>query len=82
VLVYDITNKMSFENIERWLKEVRENADKDIVIMVIGNKTDLKHLRAVRSEMGSEFADFNKVAFMEASALDGSNVEKAFTQII
>lgn len=50
MLVYDITNKMSFENIERWLKEVRENADKDIVIMVIGNKTDLKHLRAVRPD--------------------------------
>ncbi len=79
MLVYDITNKMSFEAIERWLKEVRENADKDIVIMVIGNKSDLKHLRAIRPETGEEFAEANKVAFMEASALDGSNVEKAFT---
>lgn len=50
VLVYDITSKQSFENVERWIKEVKENADKDIVIMIIGNKSDLKHLRAIRVE--------------------------------
>ncbi|CAD8083743.1 unnamed protein product [Paramecium sonneborni] len=82
VLVYDITNKQSFEAVERWLQEVRENADKDIVIMIIGNKSDLKHLRAIRMESGQDLAQMYKVAFIEASAQDGSNVDQAFTQII
>ncbi|CAK80125.1 unnamed protein product (macronuclear) [Paramecium tetraurelia] len=82
VLVYDITNKQSFESVERWIQEVRENADKDIVIMIIGNKSDLKHLRAIRTESGQDLAQMYKVAFMEASAQDGTNVDQAFTQII
>ncbi|CAD8063141.1 unnamed protein product [Paramecium primaurelia] len=82
VLVYDITNKQSFDAVERWIQEVRENADKDIVIMIIGNKSDLKHLRAIRQESGQDLAQMYKVAFMEASAQDGSNVDQAFTQII
>ncbi|CAD8073297.1 unnamed protein product [Paramecium sonneborni] len=82
VLVYDITNKQSFEAIERWLQEVKENADREIVIMIIGNKSDLKDLRAIRTESGQELAKIYKVGFMEASAQDGSNVDQAFTQII
>ena len=42
---------------DRWLSELRENADKDILVMLVGNKTDLKHLRAVRTEDGSEYAE-------------------------
>ncbi|CAK61540.1 unnamed protein product (macronuclear) [Paramecium tetraurelia] len=82
VLVYDITNKQSFEAVEQWIQEVRENADKDIVIMIIGNKSDLKHLRAIRTESGQDLAQMYKVAFMEASAQDGTNVDQAFIQII
>ncbi|KAM3145120.1 Ras- protein RABA1d [Paramecium bursaria] len=82
LLVYDITRSSTFESLEKWLKEMKENADKDIVVMIVGNKQDLKHLRAVRTEDGEIFAKQNNLAFIEASALDGSNVEQAFTQII
>lgn len=51
-MVYDISKQQTFENVERWLAELRENADKDIIVMLVGNKTDLKHLRAVRTEDG------------------------------
>lgn len=67
---------------EKWLAELRENADKDIIVILIGNKTDLKHLRAVRSEDATEYAAKCSIAFVETSALDGSNVEAAFFKII
>lgn len=78
-MVYDITRANTYESIDRWLSEVKENADKDIVIMIVGNKSDLKHLRAVRNETGQEYAKSKNLAFLEASALDGNNVEAAFT---
>ena len=50
LLVYDISKHLSFENVERWLKELRDHADNNIVIMLVGNKSDLRHLRAVSAE--------------------------------
>lgn len=56
LLVYDITKPQTFVNVERWLKELREHADDDIVIMLVGNKSDLKHVRAVSTEEAISFA--------------------------
>uniref|UniRef100_A0A3P8XA55 Ras-related protein Rab-25 n=1 Tax=Esox lucius TaxID=8010 RepID=A0A3P8XA55_ESOLU len=47
LLVYDIAKHLTYENVERWLKELRDHADSNIVIMLVGNKSDLRHLRAV-----------------------------------
>uniref|UniRef100_A0A8C7CK90 Ras-related protein Rab-25 n=1 Tax=Oncorhynchus kisutch TaxID=8019 RepID=A0A8C7CK90_ONCKI len=47
LLVYDIAKHLTYENVERWLKELRDHADNNIVIMLVGNKSDLRHLRAV-----------------------------------
>ncbi|PQM42267.1 ras-related protein RABA2a [Prunus yedoensis var. nudiflora] len=51
LLVYDVTKPTTFENVSRWLKELRDHADSNIVIMMIGNKTDLKHLRRLPQKM-------------------------------
>ena len=56
MLVYDIANRRTFENIERWLKELRDCADPNIVIMLVGNKCELQHLRAVPRDEAIEFA--------------------------
>lgn len=48
--MYDITKQTTFENVERWLKELRDHADANIVIMLVGNKSDLRHLRSVQTE--------------------------------
>ena len=56
LLVYDITKKQTFDNTERWLTELREHADEDIVILLVGNKSDLRHIRAVSTEEGAAFA--------------------------
>lgn len=82
LLVYDIAKHVTYENVERWLTELRDHADQNIVIMLVGNKSDLRHLRAVPVEEAKAFAEKNNLSFTEASALDSTNVETAFQQIL
>mmetsp|Transcript_6949 Transcript_6949/g.14046 ORF Transcript_6949/g.14046 Transcript_6949/m.14046 type:complete len:218 (-) Transcript_6949:275-928(-) len=82
LLVYDITKPMTYENVERWLKELRDHADANIVIMLVGNKSDLRHLRTVKTEDASAFCEKEALSFIETSALEGANVESAFQQIL
>ena len=56
LIVYDIAKRLTYENIEQWLKEIRDNADNNIVIMVVGNKCDLRHLRAVPTEEAKAYS--------------------------
>ena len=82
LLVYDITKRESFENCERWLRELRAHADPSIVAMLVGNKCDLRHLKAVDVEDAKDFAEDNNLAFIETSALDATNVDLAFETIL
>ncbi|RZR91473.1 hypothetical protein BHM03_00019588 [Ensete ventricosum] len=82
LIVYDITRHVTFENIERWLKELRDHTDSNIVIMLVGNKADLRHLRAVNTEDAKDFSEKEKAFFMETSALESMNVENAFTEVL
>ena len=82
LLVYDISKHQTYENVQRWLKELRDHADSNIVIMLVGNKSDLRHLRAVPTEEAKQFASENNLSFIETSALDASNVELAFQNIL
>ncbi|XP_007482752.1 ras-related protein Rab-37 isoform X1 [Monodelphis domestica] len=81
LLLYDITNKSSFDNIRAWLTEIHEYAQKDVVIMLLGNKADVNRERVVRSEDGQTLAREYGVPFMETSAKTGMNVELAFLAI-
>lgn len=102
LLVYDISKHQTYDNVNRWLKELRDHADSNIVIMLVGNKSDLRHLRAVPTEEAKQFASKcrdsgnerggapvltiwtgeNNLSFIETSALDASNVELAFQNIL
>jgi len=82
LLVYDIAKHLTYENVERWLKELRDHADSNIVIMLVGNKCDLRHLRAVPTEEAKAYAEKNALSFIETSALDSTNVEAAFQNIL
>eukprot|EP00076_Gallus_gallus_P032093 XP_024997631.1 ras-related protein Rab-37 isoform X4 [Gallus gallus] len=81
LLLYDITSKMSFDNIRAWLTEIHEYAQKDVVIMLLGNKADVSSERMVRTEDGASLAREYGVPFMETSAKTGMNVELAFLAI-
>ncbi|XP_065010374.1 ras-related protein Rab11C-like isoform X1 [Musa acuminata AAA Group] len=82
LLVYDITKQKTFDNVQRWLRELRDHADSNIVIMMAGNKSDLSHLRAVSEDDGQVFAEKEGLSFLETSALESLNVEKAFQTIL
>ncbi|GJJ77044.1 Ras-related protein Rab-11A [Entomortierella parvispora] len=82
LLVYDIAKHQTYENVGRWLKELRDHADTNIVIMLVGNKSDLRHLRAVPTDEAKQFAAENGLSFIETSALDSSNVELSFQRIL
>ncbi|KAK6127339.1 hypothetical protein DH2020_038910 [Rehmannia glutinosa] len=82
MLVYDISKRQSFDHMARWLEELRGHADKNIIIMLIGNKCDLGTLRAVPTEDAQEFAERENLYFMETSALEATNVESAFMTIL
>lgn len=82
LLVYDIAKHLTYENAERWLKELQDHADSNIVIMLVGNKSDLRHLRAVPTDEAKAFAEKHGLSFLETSALDSSNVELAFHNIL
>ena len=82
IIVYDITKQSSFNSIEKWLRELRDHAEGDIAIGLIGNKCDLKHIRTIKSIDAVKFADRNKMIFMETSALDGTNVNLIFERMV
>lgn len=82
LLVYDITKRQTFDNVQRWLRELRDHADSNIVIMMAGNKADLNHLRSVTPEDAEALAEKEGLSFLETSALEAVNVENAFQTIL
>lgn len=82
MLVYDVTKRQSFDHVARWVEELRAHADTSIVIMLIGNKADLPHSRAVPTEDALDFAQAQNLFFFETSALTGDNVEPAFFKLL
>ncbi|CAL0326505.1 unnamed protein product [Lupinus luteus] len=82
LLVYDVTRHATFENVDRWLKELRNHTDANIVVMLVGNKSDLRHLVAVSTEDGKSYAEKESLYFMETSALESTNVENAFADVL
>jgi len=82
MLVYDIVSKESFDSLERWLQELRQHADPNITIMVIGNKADLRHVREIPTERAEAFAREHGLAFVETSAKDNENVALAFEKLV
>uniref|UniRef100_A0A5K4F920 Ras-related protein Rab-25 n=1 Tax=Schistosoma mansoni TaxID=6183 RepID=A0A5K4F920_SCHMA len=82
LLVYDITKRETFNNLEHWLLELRGHAEPDIVIMLVGNKCDLRHLRTILTEDAKLWAERHGLFFMETSALESTGVENAFYSIL
>lgn len=73
LLVYDISKHQTYENVTRWLKELRDHADANIVIMLVGNKSDLRHLRAVPTDEAKGFAS-SSFAVQETNGVILTNV--------
>ena len=78
LVVYDITQKKTFENIEKWINDLKAAGDPKITIILIGNKNDLDDKRQVSKDQGEEKARSFGCAFLETSAYSGDNIDKAF----
>jgi Ras-related protein Rab-1A len=79
IVVYDVTDKESFKNIDTWMNEVEKHASDNVSRILVGNKNDLEESRQVSTDEGKELADQYNIRFMETSAKESANVEEAFT---
>ena len=82
ILVYDITNYTSFNNIPKWLKAIQEHANEDVEKMLIGNRSDKEDERVIPKERGEVIAKENNILFFETSAKTGVNIDYAFTKFV
>ena len=78
MVVYDITNRESFEHVQNWIEDVKNQSPKTVLIILLGNKVDLDDDRKVSYDEGNEFATKNGLLFMETSAKSGVGVEEIF----
>lgn len=81
IVVYDITNRASFMNTEQWIDDIRTERGNDVVIMLVGNKTDSQDMRKVSIEEGETQAQKYGVMFIETSAKAGFNVQALFRKL-
>ena len=83
LLVYDITERASFEEIKNYfIEKIKEKCKKDIQVILLGNKTDLEHKRKIPSEEGANLGLVNNYIFLETSCLKNTNVSDAFETLI
>jgi len=79
IVVYDVTDKDSYKNIDTWMNEIEKHASDNVSRILCGNKSDLEDSRQVSTDEGKELADTYNIRFIESSAKDNANVEEAFT---
>jgi len=82
LIVYDISRKATFENVGRWLDELRVHSDASVVVMLVGNKCDLENIREVTKEEATAFAQKENLSFIETSAMNATNVVDAFQTVV
>ena len=82
LIVYDITNKESFKNVDKWINDLKESGDDDVSILIVGNKCDLEASREVTTDEVKKKAELYKMDYCETSALKGENIDNAFRTLI
>ncbi|KAH6768852.1 RAB GTPase-like protein A5A [Perilla frutescens var. frutescens] len=82
LLVYDISRRLTFDSVGRWLNELHTHSDMNVVTILVGNKSDLKDGREVTTAEGKSLAEAQGLFFIETSALDSSNVAAAFQTVV
>ena len=81
-IVYDITEEQSFYNLDTWIQECKNIAPETILLVLIGNKTDLNERRKIEYNKGLEYAQKHNMIFFEASAKDGTNIQEIFIKSV
>ena len=81
ILVYDITQAQTFDSVKFWVRELKNNAPDDILIVLVGNKIDLNLNRKIKLSVASKYAEDNGLIYLETSAKSAYNVEEIFSTI-
>ena len=81
IVVYDVTNQISFDNLAKWLDEIDRYAGEHVNRVIVGNKADLEEKRVVPTEVAQIYAEELEITFLEASAKNSKNVSEAFVQL-
>ncbi|MES1919295.1 Ras- protein Rab-8B [Bonamia ostreae] len=81
ILMFDVTNRKTFENVQGWISNIKKNAPDYISVVLIGNKIDLEEKRQVKTSEGKELAAEHNYPYIETSAFNSTNVQKCFFQI-
>ena len=82
ILIYDVTNRKTYDNIKKWLNQIRDEASNRISIILVANKIDCEDARQVTKEEGETLAKSNNLPIFEASAKDSINVNESFQFLI
>ena len=82
LIVYDTTSEKTFENVDKWLSEIKEQTNKDIKLIIVGNKIDLKDKKVISTEQAKTKAKELGIPLMETSAKDATNVKEAFNDLL
>lgn len=85
-MVYDVTKEKTFDDVSRWIEDIKNMAEPDLIILIVANKIDLVNkepsLRRVSKEEGQKLAAENDLLYIEASALEGININNAFEELL
>ena len=81
ILVFDLTEEQSFENVRNWLRQIKMHASENICKVLVGNKSDMQEARVVTEENINEFAKEIDIEYFEASAKNNTNIAEAFSSI-
>jgi small GTP-binding protein len=82
ILIYDVTNTDTYDNVENWISQIKEEASPNVVIYLVGNKVDMEDKRKVTTEEGQKVADENNLPFIETSAKSDINVNETFDNLV
>jgi Ras-related protein Rab-8A len=82
LVVYDISNEKTFDNVQNWIRNIKEHASDKTEMILVGNKIDLESIRKVETSRGQELAKKYQMDFFETSAKTGINIDKCFTSIV
>lgn len=82
LLVYDIACRSTFDDLPRWLDEIRHHVVDGVTILLVGNKSDLHHIRSVEVDEAAAFAEANDLVLVETSALEATGVNEAFGTLL
>ena len=81
IVIFDLTDQSSFNDLKKWIKDIKNYGEKDIQIIIVGNKLDLFNQRKVTQSQANNFCNENKYKYIEASAKDGTNLLKIFEEL-